>query len=225
MSEYLAEHWALSIIVTIALGDIGSGLWDAALKPISRKFGSTLFTVITFGAKRARDKIYKGAAMGHHELPSLYILLIVLTIGVAMLVVTQIALYVAVYAPEMSAPSIISKSLTAKCLGVDESKWRECVNEQAKEKIMPLVQVVSLISIFVSVVIFYRFATINRMNLITTYYEQCLKAVTPFLDDRSVKLIEHTYAMMKTKEEYEAIVGQMAEVAKTNGASLPDSYV
>ena len=122
MTEYLAEHWILSIVVTILLGAIGSGLWDAALKPITLKLGSQLYTVITFGARRSRDKIYKRAAMGHHELPSLYILLIVMVLGISALTATQMRLYVQLYAPE-----ILTIRLVAECPKEDATKFKECI--------------------------------------------------------------------------------------------------
>jgi hypothetical protein len=158
--------------------------------------------------------------MGHHELPSLYILLIVLVVGTGFLIGAQFRLYVAVYAPEMLTPSLI-----AQCPYKEESKLKECIRQQAIQKAMPIAQVLSLIAIFLTVVIFYRFATINRINLVTTYYEHCLRAVRPFLDDRRVHLVEQQYAMVTTKEQYDAIIGQLAEVAKNNGASLPESYI
>jgi len=220
MTEYLAEHWILSIVVTILLGAIGSGLWDAALKPVSRHIGSRLFTVITFGAKRSRDKIYQGAARGHHELPSLYILLIVLAVGVTVLTTSQLRLYIALYAPE-----ILSVQLVEKCPQQEESKLKECVREQAKEKLAPAAQILSLIAIFMTVVIFYRFAAINRMNLVTTYYEQCVRASRPFLDDKTFQLIEQQYSLMSTKEHYDAIIEQLTQVARANNAALPESYL
>ncbi|MBE0616046.1 MAG: hypothetical protein IH604_20435 [Burkholderiales bacterium] len=220
MTEYLAEHWILSIVVTILLGAIGSGLWDAALKPISLKLGGQLYTVITFGARRSRDKIYKRAAMGHHELPSLYILLIVMVVGISALAATQMRLYVQLYAPE-----ILSVRLVAGCPKEDETKFKECVREQAKEKLAPVVQILSLIAIFITVVIFYRFTAINRMNLVTTYYQQCVRAVRPFLDEKTFKTLEQQYALMTTKEHYEAIISQLATVANDNNSSLPESYI
>lgn len=220
MTDYLADHWALSIIATIILGAIGSGLWDAALKPVSRRLGSALFTGITFGARRARDRIYRGAAMGHHELPSLYIMLLLFVVATAFLIASQFRLYIVAYAPEM-----LPASLSVQCSEKEESKLKECIREQAIQKVLPKAHALSLVAIFLSVMLFYRFAAVNRMNLVTTYYQQCLKAVRPFLDDLTLHLIEQEYAMMTTKEQYDAIVGKLADVAKSNNASLPDSYI
>lgn len=220
MSEYLAEHWILSVIVTILLGAIGSGLWDAALKPISLMLGSKLFTVITFGAKRSRDKIYKGAAMGHHELPSLYILLMLMVLAISTLTSSQVRFYVRLYAPE-----VLTIRLVAECPKENETKYKECVRKQVNEILATRVQILSLISIFVVVFIFYRFAAINRMNLVATYYEQCIRAVRPFLDEKTFRMIEQQYALMSTKDHYDAIISQLAVLAKDNNSSLPESYI
>lgn len=219
MSEYLSEHWIASIIITIFLGAIGSGLWDAALKPASRKFGSVIFTIITFGAKQARDNTYKRAAMGHHELPSLYILLCVLTCGIAFMVLVQLRIYVAVYAPEIMPPSIILQNPQKLDLNIKDHLLK--INERA----LRALKFMSLAGIFAMVILIYRFAAINRMNLITTYFEQSLMAVRPFIDDSKVHLVRQQYALMTSKEQYDAIICELSAVAKNNGASLPDSYV
>lgn len=219
MTEYLAEHWVLSIVVTILLGAVGSGLWEAALKPLTRKIGGVIFMVITFGAKRARDGVYRQAAMGHHELPSLYILLIVLCIGIASLVATQLRLYVVVYAPE------VAEQLLSNCEEDRLDKQAECVREAVKKNVMPTLQIASLVAIFAAVVIFYRFVTINRTNLVTTYYEQCLKAVRPLLSESEALIIEQQYALMTTKEDYLAILDKLEVTAAANKMTLPASYV
>ncbi len=65
----------------------------------------------------------------------------------------------------------------------------------------------------------------DRMNLVTTYYEQCVRAVRPFLDEKTFKMLEQQYALMRTKEHYDAIISQLAAVANDNNSSLPESYL
>lgn len=220
MTEYFAEHWILSIVVTIVLGAVGSGLWEAALKPLMRKTSSLLFTLLTFGARRARDGVYKDAAMGHHELPSLYILLIVLLLSITTIMASQVRFYVAVYAPQ------VSDLLLEKCQQEKEqTKQKECIREVIKQNFMPVMQVTSLFAIFMSVFIFYRFMMINRINLVITNYEQCLKAVRPFLAESESMLIEQRYALMTTKEDYLAIICDLEAVAKNNNTVLPAAYL
>lgn len=147
-------------------------------------------------------------------------MLIVLAVGTAFLIASQLRLYVVVYAPE-----VLPAPLSVQCAEKDESRLKECIREQAIQKVMPFAHVASLVGIFLTVMLFYRFAVVNRINLVTTYYEQCLRAVRPFLEEHTLHLIEQKFAMMTTKEQYEAIIAKLAEVAKSNGASLPDSYI
>lgn len=193
MSEYLAEHWILSIVATIVLGAIGSGLYEIALKPISRKIASLLFTIITFNAKRSRDNIYKEAAKGHHEISNLIILLIIIATISILIITVEVGHYVS--------------------------------TSQIKEIILPFGQSKTLLGVFLFVVINYSFISINKTNLVITYYNQCMKSAKPFLDSQNFLLIEQRYSLMKTKEEYDAIISQLADVMHKNSASLPDSYI
>src|ERR1039457_337139 len=219
MAEYLTEHWILSIVVTIVLGGIGSGLWDAALKPISKRLGGVLYTLITFGAKRARDNIYKEASKGHHELPSLLLLIIILTVGASTMIVFYGAIYQMLFAPESNR---IVRINVEQCSKLPEPNQQyECVKSIMKEDLTPTFQLSMLAGVFLIFLIFYQLIKINRVNLVTTNYQQCLKAVRPFLDERDAFLIEQRYAIMTTKSEYDAIIEQMAAVAKSNSTSLP----
>lgn len=245
MSEYLAEHWVLSIVATIILGAIGSGLWEIAFKPIGKKLSSVAFTIITFGAKRARNNIYKAAAKGHHDLPSLHNLASMNTLFICIVFLSLFFLYLDITPPDSRIIShksfrqclekkgeakkeCFSRALPEKfkkCFEKDDAEQDECINVALKEEFMPELQRLFLVGLFLSVMLFYKIYSVNKVNLITTYYDQCLKVIRPVIDDGRYHLFQQRYALMSTKEDYEKIISEIEDTAKENGISLPASYV
>lgn len=59
-----------------------------------------LFVILTFGAKRASDSIYREAAKGHHEVESLFILLFVISEILVVLTGTQAIVYITTMASD-----------------------------------------------------------------------------------------------------------------------------
>ncbi|MGB8247382.1 MAG: hypothetical protein WCE98_05140, partial [Chlorobium sp.] len=67
------KYW-LSVSATIILGALGSGLWSFA-EPTVGRLGNWVLSAATLGIQSIQDETYASAALGLHELPSLYILL------------------------------------------------------------------------------------------------------------------------------------------------------
>ena len=216
MSEFLAENWLLSIVLTIFLGAIGSGLWDAILKPYGKKFSGVVFTAITFGAKRARDKVYKNASAGHHELPSLYLLLIVFMFLCGILVSLQVKVYSRIYV------STLAETYYGDCINKNEKERKECGKKIIEEEILPIMYILSLITVFLSVVILYRFSTINRTNLVITYYTHSMSVIRPYIEEQQYLLFEQKFALMLSKEDYDEIIKSLNKIANDNSVDLPE---
>ena len=211
MTEYLSEHWILSILVTIFLGAIGSGLWDALLKPIGNKVVKFLFTLLTFGTKRASNRIYKNVAKGHHDNLSLEILTLLFSGLIAILIVSQGLVY------------FKHDLLKAQILNIEEcSKQKLNTQEDCNIDIFkPYSRLATLIAIFITVIFLYRLLSLAIVNILITRYEQCLKVIRPCLKDFEYHLLEQEFALISTKEDYEKIINHIKNVAAENNISLP----
>lgn len=226
MEKFFAEHWILSIILTILLGAIGSGLWDTAFKPIINKITNAIFTMFSFGAKRARDKIYKEAARGHHELPSLVILLFIFATLPCVILSLEFSLYAKIYKfePELSIKMVIND-----CKEKEGSEKIECFKEVGdkfiRDKLGYKLHLLTLLSILVTVNMLFSFISINRTNLAITYYQQCLKICRPLIDDSTFFDLEQKYSLIETKEGYFEIISRLNVISEKNSINLPKLYI
>ncbi|MFS8082707.1 MAG: hypothetical protein ACMG51_04580 [Ginsengibacter sp.] len=63
-------------VATLIVGALGSGLWSLIEAPLW-KIANWFLSATTLGIQSVRDDVYAHAALGLHELPSLYLFLIV----------------------------------------------------------------------------------------------------------------------------------------------------
>jgi hypothetical protein len=62
-----------SVVGTIVLGALGSGLWELFAKPGLSRLGRSILTTLTLGSERVRDLAYASAALDPYPLPALII--------------------------------------------------------------------------------------------------------------------------------------------------------
>lgn len=73
--SWLSRHrWIPTVIGTIILGAVGSGVWDTLVKPSVPKIGEYALYILTFGIDSLRDGIYQQIAKGGTEHAGLYLL-------------------------------------------------------------------------------------------------------------------------------------------------------
>ena len=220
MIELIKEHWVISVIGTIFLGALGSGLWDAALKPVFQFLGKYIFSILTFGAKRASDNIYIEAARGHHETPSLKLYIIITMFLVSTLIGLEAILVKKVYIDDSSKVEV------SECEKIEnESDIKDCIKKEIRKKLSNELPYLILLSIFIIVIIFYASMEASRTNRIITYFYQCLKICLPYLSEEDALLLEQKFSLMKEKNDFNEIIEKFKEVTNEKNISLPKSYL
>lgn len=216
MTEYLGQHWVATIIITILLGAVGSGLWDAALKPYGAKFTNFLYSVVTFNLKKTRDRDYESAAMGHHELPSLYILLFLLLIMIVPLFIGPSLYFISSKFPEISAVE------GSECKSSASEERKACLRLAIKSNAETALLYLTIPSIFLSLIIFRKFHSINKSNLIVTYFYQSLKSIRPLIDENKYNIYEQQFSLMRTEEDFNKLIAEIHECMLKNNLSSPN---
>ena len=85
---------ALGILGSIVGGALGSGLWNGVLGPFCVAIGKGILNIVTLGIASLKDSMYRSAAEGLHEVPSLnvhlYVILFFVTTPIAFALLTVI---------------------------------------------------------------------------------------------------------------------------------------
>jgi len=158
------RRWLLGIAGTVALGAVGSGLWDVMLKPSFWWLGRWLLTIVTLGLSSVKDGIYRDVAKGHHELPSLYILLIAITVLTSF--------------PFLAAAGLRLALVIVSRLDAKPSERRSILRRRV---LMVLVLTQSLLGS----IIFVRFLMLNYVNLAVTHSSRASQSAGRTLTPRT----------------------------------------
>ena len=67
ISEHLTKKKILWLVGTLLVGALGSGLWEAGIKPGMLWFGTLMLDLGTLGLSSLRDGMYTDAAKGTYE--------------------------------------------------------------------------------------------------------------------------------------------------------------
>ncbi len=233
--EFIKEHWVLSIMFTIILGAIGSGLWETVFKPISLKTFKIIYGIITFGTKRASNQIYKEAARGHHEVASLNVLLFVIVFAIGFLIIIHTTVYFTVSAIDTKDNTVVNKCLDKETsILINDCKQKELKKlisklekkqNQLRSEFFTSWPYIILISIFASVMLLYRFSLLNLSNLTITYFKHCVKVCAPFISNKERLIFEQKFALVKDKASFEVLSEELKVIAKENNIDLPKSYI
>jgi hypothetical protein len=190
------------LVGTIVIGAVGSGLWDVAFRPGVNILSRVTLTVATLGLESARDSIYADVAMGHHELPSLYLLL-------------------AAFTAFMSIFGFISGQWYFKRQRGRVAALSEEGRERRRNRLnRALSWLLGVFAVF-SVILLVRFVMINYTNIAITYFEQSLAICGPYLTDQEAKEIRSGFARIKKREDYVKIMQLLEGVAEPHGLKLP----
>ena len=101
---------------------------------------------------------------------------------------------------------------------------KEQIKYFLQEDIGEYIMIVVLIFIFLSMMIVYRFLEINKINLVVTYFQQCLRILGPHLTVGDRLRLEQAFALLENKEAFEDLIKELNEIAEASGTQLPKAY-
>jgi hypothetical protein len=201
---------SLALLGMILVGALGSGLWSL-LQPPAGSAARFLLSAATLGLESIRDKVYSDAAMGHHELSSLMILLLFSGFLAAIPISLPLAFYF--------RKSLLPWLLRPKANDTDSHSSRSIILRYNKRR--RIVRFISLaIMCFCVSCISVQSAIVNQQNLIYTYYTQNVTIIRPYITENDFHTFNARYARMKTKHEYIELIQAIEHIGDQNGISL-----
>lgn len=214
MWQYLADNWVVVILIPLLVGILGNALSTWVI-PAFVKFKSSLYSVITLGAKSARDRIYIMTARGLHEYAS-SVLLVYFYLFAASVLLWFLGSFYADYlipTPGDASPAV------ASCTNLPSTEVWPCIKAQRLKEIRPALIMVSLIAMYVIVKIVIDMLTISLANAALSQYLQQVKKIRPFISDSEFYFIERRFASMTGEEDYKSILKDLYKIETTNKAT------
>jgi hypothetical protein len=192
--------WLLAVCGTLLLGAIGSGIWDAIVKPVLPWLAELLLNVATLGLKGLRDSIYVEIARGAYERAGLSTLLLI----------------------EGAIAGAGICLVVAALVAIKFSK------DQARLPFVPGVHVIRrvlmTVALLISLVSGYFVIEAARMTYIVraaNHMEQYERIVSPYLTEDQRLSLASRIAQIASKEDYETIISEFDAIAKQRGLRAP----
>jgi len=211
-------HPLLTLVGTILIGAIGSGLWEIGIKPSLIWSGQLALDIITFGSTAAKDNAYKAAALDQTSIPAAR--LYAMTIGLFSAPLVVFLMYEFGMSPNRIRRIALSNSTTEEHHTFDERLSRiEEITEQLKgyRKRLAIVRRSLLVILGVLIgFVFVRHMIHNQSLLIWRSFNADLKQCAPYLTPDEEELIEAQFAAIQTKKDYSKILGEFAKIADKN---------
>jgi hypothetical protein len=199
------KFW-LSVAGTIVLGALGSGLWSLLEVPLW-KVGNWLLSITTLGIASIRDDIYAKAALGLHELPSLYLLLFVCALMLALPVALPL--------------TATLRSSLHKIVGKGDP---DTTREETLGRIRKLLLTTTLVGTLLGSYFVVKFMMVNQENLIASYFRQYVTIIRPYISESEYIRFKSAFSRMQSKREYDHLMSEMRAVAKEKGIELPETH-
>jgi hypothetical protein len=236
-NKYL--KWFGGILGAIILGAIGSGVWESILKHLLTSTRDFFLNIVSLGIKSYKDATYSEIGKGFHEassldLQTLFVFLLIFALfGVVMFLYfstkhleerhIKLVREIENDIKEADSPTLSKNSLEdiKKSLKDLQKKANSTSFKGVKIMVYSTAILVIMMSSFLTVDI----TKVRYVNSAITHFKQLDAIVAPFLKDSERLEIVSSFAQIKSKEDYVAIIQRLETVAQQNGKSIPQFSV
>ena len=218
-----AVTWVLYILLTIALGALGTGFWETLFKPIFVTVGRILLKVVTLGMSSARDALYKDMAARPTYKPAVFLVALVSVAFVSFLA-TTIGYYSRIYLKAPKYVEIAHYESKIRDMSVEElQKEKERLGIQQhvlEKKIGLLLFTVSLLGFVVTTLVCIRY---KYLSTAIAYFDQLMAICAPYLSSEEERALRSAFAQMTCRNDYVMIINKLKDHASKHRADkLPE---
>ena len=190
------------VIGALAIGILGSALWENLFKPSSSWLLNLFVNITTLGIKGFQNDIYRDIAKGLHEEPSLRVMVLLYTFLLSLILITIFLHFV------------VKKYRNKE--EVKNSKLFSILNTIFQNNFF-------IIPYFIVVFVFFALDVSRAIyiNEAVAYYEQIRTITLPYLTDTESKSIDSDFAQVASSDDYERVTGELELIGHEYKQNLP----
>ena len=227
----------LAILGAIFVGAIGSGVWESILRPLFTSSRDLVLNLVSFGIRSFKDSIYLDIAKGLHENASLELLTLLTFVFLLSWLIFDAFNSLSDIKRERSKLLDRVNNLIQKIDGTDKNSVEsEKTPEDIKKSLLEMRQSMEadsfvrlkLLSYFliISAVTLASFLVVNNVranyvNSAITHFNQVYSIATPYMDEHQKAQVVASFAQIKNKEDYVAIIQNLEALARSHGQTVP----
>jgi len=205
-----------TILGTLLLGALGSGLWEIALKPLAQWSGTTILTIATLGSTAIKDDNFREAAKGLHESSALQLF--------ALVTMAFIGLVSGLFG-YFSGRRVSANKISESYQDLDEATAianlkaeLEALNQKRYSYQLGLAGC----GFLAACLLLISYLKLLQANNAYTFYAQSMSICRPYMDDQEVHILESRFASITGRADYIAVTDELRQIAASNHRKLPD---
>jgi hypothetical protein len=207
---------------TIAIGAIGSGVWERLGDPVFVFLRDALLNVGSLGLVTLKDSLYSDVSRGLHESASTRLLgYFFFTLGYAMVLVALTTTRKLRQVHEELAALIDGRSREAKEQPPLEKLVADMRRTMERTKRMIYYGLWPATAVFAVLMGFNAIQTSYTVRAIA-HYNQLVTLIGPFVDDGKIKSFNSRFAQIQSGSDYLALTAELAAIAQQHSLKLPD---
>jgi hypothetical protein len=208
----------LTLLGTILVSAIGSGVWQSWLGPGLHAVTRGLLDLASFGFRNYKNSVYLQVARDNPSgmmVDAMWMILLILA-----LIVSLFQLHI--YLEADSLASEIKRNLEppppidAKVL---ESRGRKLLGRLNIHRWLLLANCVPLGVVIVSQGM--GIARLSYVNSADAHYHQVIRMVSPYIEANKLAQIESDFAQIGNQEDYVSLLSRLDEIGKAHGRTMP----
>jgi hypothetical protein len=215
----------ITIIGTITLGALGSGLWELT-KPIIGSMSSLFLNLTSFGIKSIQDLTYSQIAKGFHEEAGMNILGIILSIFGGIMISVNALEYLYLTKKKIR---LVARKFRKTTTGVGNSDNKDSGKQAIASNLdnlnqTPLRRKKYLLNLFILLILpttFVDYVRFKYVNSAITHFHQVYSISSPFTDDLFKRKTISSFAQIRNRNDYILVVSKLEYIAKQNGQYIP----
>lgn len=212
-----AGTWVLYILLTVALGALGTGFWETLFKPSVVSTGRFLLKVVTLGMSSARDDLYKDMATRPTYKPALFLVALVSLAFLSFLSLAASRYYhyyvgsskyvqMADYQSKINNMSIEELQKEKERLGIE----MHSINKQ----IWLILFTMSLFGFVITTLVHVR---CKYLSIAIAYFDQLMAICAPYLSTEEEKTFRSAFAQMICRNDYVTMIEKLKDHAMKHG--------
>ncbi len=192
MPPVISRKFLATLVGTVVLGAIGSGLWDIAFKPALLWESDILLSIGTLGLKSVQDSIYVEIAKGNYERAAL------------LWFVSAVSMLVGIFFGAFTGLFLVKRGVA-----------------EVAARLLPTRALMLITALFAGFLMIgaVRLTYIVRA---ANHLEQCQRIVAPYMTEIERLAMRSQVALISSRDDYIRTLTEVSSIAKRQAISLPD---
>lgn len=201
--------WTLYVGLALFLGALGNGFWEVGLKPTITKLSRFILKMLTFGAKSARNSIYREIARRPHHKPSLYLQFLVV-------IIFSGAMGYGISNYQNSVRPTVENSEIPKMTAEVAAKELKRLEREIKRLEIEIAKGYLLIITPMLFFSFYSWVKNTYVFSAISYFDQLLAICSPYINSKEIDKYKSQFALIQNREDFVNTTDSLREIAKEN---------